>query len=175
MGEHSATEFLQSLALLLAILCLIVLATQNLALRHIAIIMAFLGVIAFIREQDIYFDAIYHGAWLPFALSVCALVVIVGVRKFSQVYSGAQILITSKPFPILIFGTFFVLIQSRVFGTSKVWKQVLNVDQAQMVKTIIQEGLELTGYLIILIAVFELLKIFKDSPQSHSVKTEINF
>lgn len=164
VGEQSATEFLQSLSLLLAILCLIALAIKNSLLRHVAIIMAFLGVIAFIREQDAYFDIIYHGAWLPFALMVLALILIVGVKKFAQIYSGAQIIIASKPFPILIFGAFFVLIQSRVFGTSKVWKQVLNVDQVQMVKTIIQEGLELTGYLIILVAVFEIWKTFKNSP-----------
>lgn len=66
-----------------------------------------------------------------------------------------------QAFAFVVFGAVFVLIQSRIFGTGLIWEQILEREAALLVKTLVQEGLELTGYTLMALASFELLRRYQ--------------
>lgn len=66
------------------------------------------------------------------------------------------------------------MIFSRIFGSGTLWKDVMNDDYHHIYKTIIQEGLELFGYVFLFIGSFHQLREVRgmSSEQSPSMSAE---
>ena len=68
----------------------------------------------------------------------------------SSVWNFSQ---SNAYFNILV-GLVIILIFCRLFGSGTLWKEVMNDDYHHIYKTIIQEGLELFGYVFLFIGSF---------------------
>jgi len=64
----------------------------------------------------------------------------------------------SEPsFGVFMSGLLVLIIFSRLFGYGPFWKEILDLGQYRMVKTIVEEGVELMGYFLLLISSIEYL------------------
>ena len=58
-------------------------------------------------------------------------------------------LLRKKHFSYIITGLIFILLFSRLFGTGILWREIMGDNYDSLYKDIIQEGLELTGYMLV--------------------------
>lgn len=158
-GEGSQTEWMQQTYLLLTSLIFIVAGVRS--RNHQAISYLFGGgaLVALIREFDVYFDKIYHGAWFPFAMFVLLLSIYMVYRKRQQIWENLEEFFTTTAFGTFIAGFLAVFVFSRLFGTKKVWRALFDVEKLDLVqrwvKNAVEEGSELFGYTLLFIAAIE--------------------
>jgi len=151
LSERSLTEVFQQLLLLASMGIFSWSASKVEGSRTLFVLIAGFFACMLLRELDYYFDMIVHGFWFYPTIILASLVIayaiknnttlVASVREFSQ---------TNAYFNILV-GLVIIMIFSRLFGSGTLWKEVMNDDYHHIYKTIIQEGLELFGYLFVFI------------------------
>lgn len=150
MPEASVTEYLQETLLLLSAIGFFMLAHSRRNIRGFAILVGgFLGTML-IRELDGVFDKITHGFWVYPAMAWVGLTLVLAARFRDGLLAAMVAATRSRSFVYIVIGLAVVLAFSRVFGTSSLWKVVLDGGASvALVKNTVQEGLELLGYLLI--------------------------
>ena len=152
--EHSFVELGQSIFLFATSVIFMYLASKKKA-NGLWLVAGFF-VCMLIREQDAYFDDIFHGSWAYFAL---ASVVFFVWKAWSQGKDNALKTMAeymqSPPFTTMSFGVMIILFFSRVMGMGKLWKLVMGENFIRVVKNVVEEGTELFGYSIIFLAAVE--------------------
>ena len=152
--EHSFVELGQSIFLFATSVIFMYLASKKKA-NGLWLVAGFF-VCMLIREQDAYFDDIFHGSWAYFAL---ASVVFFVWKTWSQGKDNALKTMAeymqSPPFTTMSFGVMIILFFSRVMGMGKLWKLVMGENFIRVVKNVVEEGTELFGYSIIFLAAVE--------------------
>lgn len=152
--EHSFVELGQSIFLFAASVIFMYLASKKKA-NGLWLVAGFF-VCMLIREQDAYFDDIFHGSWAYFAL---ASVVFFVWKAWSQgkdnVLKTMAEYMQSPPFTTMSFGVMIILFFSRAMGMGKLWKLVMGENFIRVVKNVVEEGTELFGYSIIFLAAVE--------------------
>ena len=154
--ELSFTETLQSLLVLFTIFTFYSLSKDNRFKSGATLITGFF-ITVFIREADFYFDHIVHGFWKFPALFFTAMF---GWQFFSnKTDKQALLVIFSNPkMNKVIAGVIFLMVFSRLFGTGSLWQEVLQEHYIVNVKSVIQEGIELLCYFLIMIGAYETRK-----------------
>jgi hypothetical protein len=117
---------------------------------------------ALIREMDAVFDLVWHGFWV-----IPALVVAIACIAYVLIAFGwrpiAESLIKlahTREMNFMLFGLVTLLVFSRTFGSgSLIWNDLLPKGIAFTFKSVLQEGLELYGYIFILYGSFKLLSL----------------
>lgn len=102
-----------------------------------------------IREHDFLFDLIRHGAWVYPALAVTLAALLMALIWRHTVIGPMAAFTRLQGYHQLILGLVVVLVFSRVFGTGSLWRAVMLDEYQNLYKSVIQEGLELFGYLFI--------------------------
>lgn len=102
-----------------------------------------------IREHDFLFDLIRHGAWVYPALAVTLAALLMALIWRHTVIGPMAAFTRLQGYHQLILGLVVVLVFSRVFGTGSLWRAVMLDEYQNLYKSVIQEGLELFGYLLI--------------------------
>ena len=152
--EHSFVELGQSIFLFATSVIFMYLASKKKA-NGLWLVAGFF-VCMLIREQDAYFDDIFHGSWAYFAL---ASVVFFVWKAWSQGKDNALKTMAeymqSPPFTTMSFGVMIILFFSRLMGMGKLWKLVMGENFIRVVKNVVEEGTELFGYSIIFLAAVE--------------------
>ena len=152
--EHSFVELGQSIFLFATSVIFMYLASKKKA-NGLWLVAGFF-VCMLIREQDAYFDDIFHGSWAYFAL---ASVVFFVWKAWSQgkdnVLKTLAEYMQSPPFTTMSFGVMIILFFSRAMGMGKLWKLVMGENFIRVVKNVVEEGTELFGYSIIFLAAIE--------------------
>ena len=152
--EHSFVELGQSIFLFATSVIFMYLASKKKA-NGLWLVAGFF-VCMLIREQDAYFDDIFHGSWAYFALA--SLVFFVW-KAWSQgkdnVLKTMAEYMQSPPFTTMSFGVMIILFFSRAMGMGKLWKLVMGENFIRVVKNVVEEGTELFGYSIIFLAAIE--------------------
>ena len=152
--EHSFVELGQSIFLFATSVIFMYLASKKKA-NGLWLVAGFF-VCMLIREQDAYFDDIFHGSWAYFAL---ASVVFFVWKAWSQgkdnVLKTMAEYMQSPPFTTMSFGVMIILFFSRAMGMGKLWKLVMGENFIRVVKNVVEEGTELFGYSIIFLAAIE--------------------
>ena len=152
--EHSFVELGQSIFLFATSVIFMYLASKKKA-NGLWLVAGFF-VCMLIREQDAYFDDIFHGSWAYFAL---ASVVFFVWKAWSQgtddVLKTLAEYMQSPPFTTMSFGVMIILFFSRAMGMGKLWKLVMGENFIRVVKNVVEEGTELFGYSIIFLAAVE--------------------
>lgn len=106
--------------------------------------------VVFIRETDGFLDAVRHGFWLYPALVTTLVFCVLAARCRQTILEPMLAFAHSNQGVILSIGLAVLLVFSRVFGTGSLWEVILSDrSTAVLVKTVVQEGLELLGYLLI--------------------------
>lgn len=147
--ENSITEFAQEGLLLLSVLLIGLSIRRNIESRGFLVLVAGLFAAMFIREADVYFDMIAKGSWLYPALAVSLLAIVYAYRQRGTVIGPMISVFQTKSFNYIVLGLIVVVLFSRLFGTGQLWQEIMGEDYRSLYKSIIQEGLELLGYVLI--------------------------
>lgn len=158
--EYSLVEYSQSFLLLIS--CYIsfrfYLSKNGHPYQYIFMLIAALCAMAFIREQDIYFERIFgHGTW---PIPVFAIVVLALYKSFRAQKAFLQEIASymkTKSYAFFMFATITIFVFARLFGRTMFWKAVMEDQYFRSVKNVAEESLELYGYLFLLFAVIELV------------------
>jgi hypothetical protein len=158
LSERSLTELFQQLLLLASVAIFIWSASKVEESRTLFILVAgFLGCM-FLRELDYYFDMIVHGFWIYPTLLLAGSVIFYSARHSTYLISSVRLFSQSNAYFNILVGLVIIMIFSRLFGSGTLWKEVMNDDYHHIYKTIIQEGLELFGYVFVFIGSFHQLR-----------------
>ena len=151
MGETSITEFMQQLLLLVAVIVFYINAKLDPKGRAFWILVAGFFGCMFLRELDHYMDAIVHGFWFYPTITLALGTIYYAFRNSANMVTTAHDFKQGKAYLYIFIGLVIVLIFSRVFGTGSLWQALMADNYDRLYKTIIQESLELFGYLFIFI------------------------
>lgn len=157
-NEVSLTEKLQDLFGFLSCVFFLVAARINVELRPMAVMLAALAGMMFIRESDSFLDHnVFDGAW-QVLVSAVIVVTAVFLKKQSQPIKPAIMAYARLPSAgVLLSGILVTFVFSRLFGRRSFWEAVMGDNYIRVVKNVVEEGTELMGYALILIAALELV------------------
>lgn len=100
----------------------------------------------FLRENDVYFDVIWHGFWaVPVGIVLC-LGVAFAIRHRQTVREPFLRHAATREGAYLMVGFIVVLIFSRVYGSGDLWRPIMGPNYTWQIKAALQEGIELMGY-----------------------------
>jgi hypothetical protein len=150
--EVSATEFTQEALLLMSALLFGYGAWRYKNSRGFCVLVAGLLTCMLVRELDAYLDHLWHGCWSLIAysvLAVCATYII--VCCYGTVLEPMSSFTYTRAYPHLVLGLIVVLVFSRIFGSKILLSDILGIfgRSGYKFKSVIQEGLELFGYVLI--------------------------
>jgi len=109
----------------------------------------------FIRELDVVFDMVFHGAWKYIALPAAVFFIFLAVRKgITPVIEVLEQFMKKKNYPFLFLGLILILIVSRILGSLELVKLLPIRDDniRYLVKNFMEESSELIGYFILFIS-----------------------
>ena len=151
LGEASFTEVTQSLLLLFCVALFARRAVTLPAQRGFLTLVSGFMLCMLIREQDQLLDVIYHGFWVIPALATAGAAIgyACSPGRRDTILPAMARYIGSHSYYYMFFGVLMVLLFSRVFGSgSMLWEPVMGEHYNREIKTVIQEGLELFGYVL---------------------------
>ncbi len=148
-SEASATEVAQELLLLLSTVLFLSAAARSIEMRPILLLAAGFFATMLVRELDYFWDKIAHGFWVYPALMVAAIAMISASQQRTSLLSSWAKYAQTKSYLLVSVGLLVVLILSRTFGSQLMWRPILGNSDVSLTKTVIQEGLELFGYLFV--------------------------
>ena len=103
-----------------------------------------------IRERDAFFDNIFHGAWKFIAIPSALFMLYLSLKKGLKAACQHLISFFNTPAYTLLFaGLIIVLVISRIIGMRFMVHIISGPHFSQGIKSFLEEGTELLGYLII--------------------------
>ncbi|MDX7988180.1 hypothetical protein FE392_12695 [Xenorhabdus sp. 12] len=151
--ENSLTEIFQELFLLIIAILLFYEAKNNLKLRPALLLMAGFFSSLLIRELDAYFDDVFfHGAWSWLAIPLSLACIGYAGMKGNQSLSGLVHFTRHQSYSMMVCGLLCVLVFSRLFGMGSLWQGLMDEHFNRTVKNMVEEGCEMLGYALCLIA-----------------------
>jgi hypothetical protein len=164
-SEYSFVEYGQSFLLLLSLLIALsfYFSKSCKSYKNILLLFAGLSSIAFIREQDIYFEQFRgHGVWpIPVLVIIC-IVAYKAFKARNELWTEVTLYVKTKSYAFFTFGTLTIFIFSRLFGRAEFWQLAMEDKYFRSVKNIAEESLELYGYLFFVFAIVELIILIKE-------------
>ena len=150
VGESSVTELTQELLLAISVVLFLISAIRRPeSLGFLVLVTGFLACML-IREGDMWFDLISHGFWVYPATLCAAVSIYVAIRNRGTVLSSMGEYTRSQSFAFMAVGLLIVIVFSRLFGTQSLWQEIMQNNYDPFYKTVIQEGIELLGYWLVL-------------------------
>lgn len=149
VDESSATEHVQEALILMSSLIYAWAAYKRPKNRGALILIAGLFGCMFIREHDVVFDRIQHGAWVYPAWTLAIFSMWLASRYKHTIRPTVLRFRKQAFFAYLSLGFFILIGFSRIFGTGSLWDEVVPGFTDGRIKTAVQEGLELLGYTLI--------------------------
>lgn len=157
-SESSLTERLQSLSALLSSVVFLVAARFSTVLKPAAVMLAALTGMMFIREADFFLDNhVFDGAWQVLVMAVLAITVVYLWRQPRPIDDSIEAYAHQSGAGVLLSGILVTFVFSRLFGRASFWEAVMGEGYLRVVKNIAEEGTELLGYGLIVIAAVEFL------------------
>ena len=157
-SEASLTEKMQ--IVFSGICCLLFLVTAGMSqkLRPVAVILAALTGMMLIREADAFLDKnVFDGAWQTFVVFVLFATAIYLKKQPNPIKPSVEAFSRLPSAGMLMSGFLVTFVFSRLFGRRSFWEAVMGEGYVRVVKNIVEEGTELVGYSLILIAAVELV------------------
>ena len=103
-----------------------------------------------IREQDALLDVLlWHGGWAWIVGIVTAVAFMLALRCRETLKEGLGEIRSSGRFLFLAAGLAVILVVSRIMGMKHVWMHLGDPAQLCKAKRVVEEGLELFGYMLI--------------------------
>jgi len=152
ISEVSVTEFSQSIVILLTVLLFLSKAKKEPESAGLFILISSFFAMVFIREADYYLDFVYHGFWKVPVFITFFSTLFLAYRHKNTIIAPLLNYQNSKAFTYALIGLLMTIVFSRLFGTRSLWAFI--IEDAGNTKTLVQEGLELLGYSLILMGAF---------------------
>lgn len=149
LSELSITEFLQEFFILVSAIVFYKLSLKQLESKGFFILISGLFTLMFIREGDYFLDMIAHGFWKFPALLILIITGYYALKNKKTILQPLLKYTNTRNFAYLLMGFLVIIVFSRVFGTGSLWREIMGEDYKHVYKTIIQEGLELFGYVFV--------------------------
>lgn len=151
VGELSVTEITQEILLLLTVVVCAIKARRHPEARGLLLLAAGFFACMLVRELDALFDLLTgHGSWRWFAAATALVAVLGALANRTTIIPPLIAHLDSKAHLYETVGLVIVLVFSRSMGSGGFfWKQIIGVHYLPLMKTALQEGLELFGYLFI--------------------------
>lgn len=150
LDETSLTEIFQAAMILASAVLFGFGAMRVPASRGYLIVMATLFLSMFIRENDRVLDTIWHGFWIVPVLGVFIAGAVLARRAPGTTIAGWLAHVRHGSFWIVMIGLIQLIVFSRLFGSGGLWENVPGLTEVNLTKTIVQEGIELVSYAILL-------------------------
>ena len=165
-SELSWTELAHEICILSSAILFGISAKYEMPARGFFILVMGLFTTMLIRESDALFDNIQHGFWIYPALAV-TLAAIFYARKYTGTVKKPLLnYMDSASFAYINVGLIIILVFSRTFGSGFLWRDVMGADYSIVYKSVIQEGLELLGYMFVLYgSIMIAAEVFKKKQQ----------
>lgn len=155
--DYGYTERFQDLALLVAIACFAVVAVIRPPDRGLALLFTGMAATALIREADYALDQVFDGLW-QVLVTVTLAGTIAAVLRFRAGFHEAVRRFTAQPaFGLMLSGFLVVFVFSRLYGEDSKWHRMMGDAYERSVKNFAEEGVELLGYALIMLAAMEFL------------------
>ncbi|MCD1126898.1 transporter [Jinshanibacter sp. LJY008] len=155
LDELSFVEISQETMLFISIILFLSLAWKKADIRYSSILIAGFFICMFIREFDSFLDMIDHGFWIYPSLLVAAICLLYTALNMKSALVQLANFTTSPNYGFMISGLVCILVFSRLFGMKYLWYN-LHPDQSRFlmynIKAAVEEGAELFGYSLCLIA-----------------------
>ena len=156
-GEQSLTEWLEVGCALVSGLCFILAARLDRQLRPAAAMLAALCAMMCIREADFLLDAyVFDGAWQTLVTAVLIGITLYLWRQQQSVSQSIRKYAALPSAGVLLGGFLVLFVFSRLFGRESFWAVVMGERYQRVVKNVVEEGTEIMGYSLIMIAAMEL-------------------
>ncbi len=150
--ENSLTEIIQEAILLTLAALFFIQAIRIKASRYSGVLTGGFFTCMLIRELDFAFDAIFHGAWFWFALLTAAICLLIAFRHKEKALLGLAAFMRHPAYGMMLAGLLCVLVFSRLFGMHILWQELMLDGYNRLVKNMVEEGTELFGYILCLLA-----------------------
>lgn len=149
--EASLTEVAQELTLA-AIVMVHVWMMRHPALRASSLLVAGFFACMLIREMDFAFDEIFYGSWFWVALTVALACLLFTAFDTRRALTGLVGFFKHPSYGLICAGLLNVLVFSRLMGMGVLWRALLTDGYLREVKNAVEEGSELFGYSLCLLA-----------------------
>lgn len=156
-SDYGLTERFQDLELLICIACFAMVAVIRPPERALALLFAGMATTALIREADYVLDKVFDGLW-QVLVTVTLAATIAAVLRFRAGFHEAVRRFTAQPaFGLMLSGFLVVFVFSRLYGEDSTWLRIMADAYERSVKNFAEEGVELLGYTLIMLAAMEFL------------------
>lgn len=155
-GEASLVEYLESSFLLLVAILFYIGSRVSGHWRGLCIALTFAAAVAAVREQDSFFDHnVFDGAWQLVAAALLVWAASILWRYPGSLADEASSFANSRGAGLLMAGFVTVFVFSRIVGMQTFWRNVMGDRYLRVVKNIVEEGIELFGYSLLVLAAAE--------------------
>lgn len=148
VGEISVTELTQEGFVLLSMLMFARAAKTTPSSRGFYLLVSGFFACILIRELDQFLDYIWHGFWqIPAAITAATCIGMAMTRYKDSVLEPMAAYTRSREYVFMVGGVLLLLVFSRVFGSGHLlWEHIMGDNYDYVLKSALQEGLELLGY-----------------------------
>jgi hypothetical protein len=109
-----------------------------------------------VRESDYFLDVLVcRHAWKVIVAGLVIFFTLYTLHNWQEVIRSLASFMSESSFGIFISGLLVLIVFSRLFGYGDFWKAIMDDRSYKTVKTIVEEGVELMGYFLLLISSFE--------------------
>ncbi|MEX3240341.1 hypothetical protein [Serratia quinivorans] len=161
--ETSLTEIAQELILAAIASCFFIVAYRDAVYRPAWMLIGGFFLCMLIREMDFAFDMLWHGSWIWFAVAVALICLGYASRHIAATLQGLAHFVTHPSYGMMCAGLLCILVFSRLFGISLLWQTLMLDGYNRVVKNMVEEGCEVLGYSLCLIATLSYLKGYLSS------------
>lgn len=163
-SEQSLTEHLQDAFTFSSAMLFFICAYLSKTFRQAGILLGALMLMMCIRESDSLLDQkVFDGAWQLLVLAVLISTAFVLRKEVKASYHSLSQFSQTSSFGFVATGLIIILAFSRMMGRGEIWQSLMGEAYIRAVKNLVEEGVELLGYSIILIAALELLVFIQAS------------
>jgi len=156
--EVGPVEILETVFALLTAIIFLFAGRLDKECEPLAVVLASFLFCLFIRESDYFLDVlIARHTWKVLVTLVLVFLAFYSVRHFREIVASMVEFVRHPSFGIFMSGLLVLVVFSRLFGYGGFWKELLDIGQYRMVKTIVEEGVEQMGYFLLLISSCEYL------------------
>ncbi|KJZ08907.1 hypothetical protein TW85_23010 [Marinomonas sp. S3726] len=157
-SEDSLTETLQDAFAGFSAILFFISAYLSVKFRYAGILLGALMSMMFVREADAFLDEYaFDGAWQIIVTAIILTVLLSLKGKFGQAYTSLKEYATTASFGFMSAGIVIIIAFSRLMGRGSLWQAVMDDAYMRVVKNMVEEGTELLGYTIVVLAAVELL------------------
>lgn len=109
-----------------------------------------------VRESDYFLDVLVgRHTWKGIVALILIGLFFYTASRMKEAYRSVLVFINRPCFGVFTSGVLVLVIFSRLFGYGPFWLAIMDDQSYRIVKTIVEEGVELMGYFLILISSFE--------------------